>query len=114
MQPDYKLMWEELKKVIRSYEYCTVDELPKHYTKMEGIHFIYKIMSLIESRHQPKQYTWSEIITMAKLPKTIESSEQYQYSLCQLYGKSNYVMKFNETWVQPSIQEMKNLWTIIE
>lgn len=109
---DYQKMWEELEKIIqRETKWRNI-----HDDFSNGICSTFKsilmTMEMIKSKYQPKQYTWSEILALEPLPKKIKSEfgDIYNYTR----AIRNYAMFGPPTNISPSIEEMRNLWTIIE
>lgn len=72
---DYEKCWEELKETL-SHECRCLNNLwlrPEQRQLLESLTGVIVEMKNIESKYQPKQYTWSEIIAMEPLPKKIKS-----------------------------------------
>jgi len=120
---DYKSAWNELKSKVdtESKTFCKDCSLDYAYGLNHMARRILEAMNAIEPKSQPKQYTWSEVLSMSPLPKKIRScmTDLIYYNgiggindskerFYQLLDKSSHKMG------QPCVNEMKNNWTIIE
>ena len=118
---DYEKMWKDLKQTLQiesnAFSRMWLNEQTKYLSS--AISGVLKEMEGIESKHQPKQYTWEQILNMNPLPDFIRSFKNTPYGYYHMDNKyvqasndlktaiSHYGMGFS-----PSIEEMKNMWTI--
>lgn len=122
MKPDYEKMWKELIYILKAEIMGLSYISPKEERKIisDTILGVVVKMDKIESKYQPKQYTWSEVLEMNPLPNFIKSYSGLPYGIRTMSGKylqttddlKKYIYYYGNG-IAPSIQEMQNKWTIL-
>ena len=124
---NYKKMWDELKDNAQQHLVLLKRGLNYYPSDIQkgsiyGVEGIIKHINTIESKYQPKQYTWNEILEMNPLSKHIKS--MCSTDIYPLKENVYYVKEYTSytdgniycfaQYRYPSIIEMKNKWTIVE
>lgn len=119
---NYENAWKTLKRRVKECG-CT-NEFPDFKNNTGSIqefcNWFNWSMEAIERDGQPKQYSWSEILSMNPLPKKIRScfGAKIPYILKTIYEKEDlktYVYMNKAYHLEmPSINEMQNKWIVEE